>query len=154
MKVNHLIKIGIVIGIFGTLLEGCQTPENKAENEYKLKSVWELDSVSGDSVLLPFEREFDSIVDHYLGLIEDDRDSTFLYNVHLDTLYRWYDIEGRPPRSVRAAIIGEIKDVDYLIRIIKDENFITVWENAKRDSTILRTNIEIINDRLKDIESE
>ncbi len=151
---NHLNNYTLILMITSFLLVKCTPKETKKEINYELDSIWEKDSATGDLTYFPFERQFEEIVENHLEKVDKLGETKFLYNTQLDTLYRWYNSAYRPTKSVRAAIISKINNVDYLKDLLHDDDFIRVWEKAKQDSANLKTNVEMITARLNKLESE
>lgn len=132
---------------------GCNS-ETTQNQTFELQSAWEYDSVSGDSVLLPLDNDFNDLVKSYLAQVKNDRIPEFMYDVYLDTNYHRFNSEGTHGRSLRAAVISQIDDRELLEEMLSDKRLNDVWSIAKRDSLMLRTNVEMIRDRLKTLKSE
>jgi hypothetical protein len=145
MKVKNLINLSLIIILL--LGIGCDTENKENITEFKLESPWDYDSVTNASVLFPMEKEFDFIVQKHLKLFNNKGIPDFMYNVFLDTIYKNNDIDDRT-LSVRAAIISQISDRQMLETMLKNDSLNQVWSEAKRDSTRLRTNIDMIKSRL------
>ena len=127
-----------------------QPKETEVKN-YQLETPWKLDSISGDSVLLPFDNEFDELVNAYLSQIEDEQDIKFLYNVHFDTIYRWNAAKWVQDRSVRGVVISRINNKEMLEKALNDSTFIKIWDQAKQEYPEILTNTELIRDRLTEL---
>jgi hypothetical protein len=136
-------------GIFLTLLVWTCSSKPNQDQIFKLQSVWEYDSISGDSVLLPLNKEFDDMVRSYLDSVHQGQIPKFMYDIYLDSSYHRYKVDGTHGRSLRAAIISQIEDRKLLELMLSDTTLNNVWNAAKHDSLVLRTNIEMVRDKLR-----
>jgi hypothetical protein len=150
MKVKNLNKRSILLLALGFLF-ACSNKQN--DSIARLDSFYVYDSISGDSVYLPYVTEFDDLVDAHLALTKKGGIPNFMYNVYLDTLFRGNNFtDDSYKRSVRAAVISQITDVQLLHEMLVDPEMIRVWSAAQNDSAILRTNLHMISDRLSELE--